>query len=235
MTTGQAPELDLTARAEQLETLRARVLNVVGHELRTPITTIRGLAEALEAADPHRIRQEIAPALLRMARRVERLLDDLLTASGIGTVLPVEPPQPVEVSGRARDVWASLPPAAGRATLEVRGEGTALVAPSTLRRILELLLDNAAKYGVAPMELTVERAGEVVRTVLDTAGPPLPDDEVALATEPFFRGEHAVMTAPGMGLGLAVARVLAEHTGGSLRVERRPGGGLVTVVELPAP
>ena len=62
----------------------------------------------------------------------------------------------------------------------------------------------------------------------------VPEEELPLLTEPFFRGEQAVLTHHALGLGLAVAKALAEQDGGSLRVADRDGGGLVVEVRLPA-
>jgi K+-sensing histidine kinase KdpD len=99
-------------------------------------------------------------------------------------------------------------------------------------------MDNADKYGTRPTAVGVsrrDRSGRpVVVTTVDSPGPALPPEDIRLALEPFWRGERAVTTCPGMGLGLTVARTLAQHEGGRLWVEPRQGGGLITLLELEA-
>jgi signal transduction histidine kinase len=68
---------------------------------------------------------------------------------------------------------------------------------------------------------------------VESAGPEMAEGDVALLCEPFFRGEAAVMTAPGLGLGLAVARTIARSEGGEVQTHVRAGGGLVVRIELP--
>ena len=70
-------EHDIEAALDALDLARRRFVNVVGHELRTPVTTLRGLSEELILATEEELR-DLAPAILRSARRVETLLDDLL-------------------------------------------------------------------------------------------------------------------------------------------------------------
>jgi signal transduction histidine kinase len=195
-----------------LDLLRRRVINVVGHELRTPVTTLRGLAELLAEPGLTPARSdEVRDALVRTARRTEALLDDLLVAAGVTTALPVAPPRPTPVGG-----------------------SIALARPGVVDRITSALLDNAERYAGGTGALQVERRGADVVLVVADRGPGVPEEELPLLTEPFFRGEQAVLTHHALGLGLAVAKALAEQDGGSLRVADRDGGGLVVEVRLPA-
>lgn len=210
------------------EWLERRALNVVGHELRTPASTVRGLAEVLASgADPDE-RPELIDALVRNARRLEALVDDLLTATSVTTAFPTGPTEKVTLDEAIGAGWSD------NGGLEVSGVGTVLARPASVARIVAAVLDNARIYGSRPVTVTVERSGENVHTVFDSPGPELPTEDVRLALAPFWRGERAVTTAPGLGLGLTVARVLAGHEGGRLWVEARPGGGLLTFLELPA-
>lgn len=219
---------------DDLDAVRQRVFNVIGHELRTPITTIHGLAAALETTEPERIRSEIAPALLRNARRVERLLDDLLVASGVTTALPVDARETVDIGPLLEELWGEV---SGRppSRLAIEGSGTATLVPGSARTLFARILDNAVKYGSADPVVTIAPAERRVRVTIDTPGADIDAEEVRLATEAFFRGEAAVMTTPGMGLGLAVARALARQAGGDVHLTEREGGGVTTVVDLEAP
>jgi signal transduction histidine kinase len=217
--------------ADELDILRKRTVAVVGHELRTPVTTIHGLVEELQRSDLDEIRNELAPALLRAATRLEHLLDDLLVASGVVTTLPVSTPVPVPVAATARRVWAGLDGAIG---LVVEGDATVSARPGTLDRVLGALLENAHQYGEPPIRVRSGTEGGQVTIEVESGGAPLPDGELELACEPFFRGERAVTAAPGLGLGLALARGLARHDGGELTLRARAGGGVVATVELAA-
>lgn len=215
----------------QLDLARRRFVNVVGHELRTPVTTLRGLAEELLSADERTMRDELGPALVRNTRRVERLVDDLLLASDITTALPVGDPESVDLVATAQAVWDNMEVGVD---LELRGahEAVAKVRTGAADRLLERVLDNARRYGEPPFALKTEAADGLVRMTVSSAGPQLGED-LELAFEVFYRGEGAVTTAPGFGLGLPVARALARQHGGEVRLAARPGGGLDVMIELP--
>ncbi|HEY2430493.1 MAG TPA: HAMP domain-containing sensor histidine kinase [Acidimicrobiales bacterium] len=211
------------------EWLKQRALNVIGHELRTPASTIRGLAEvALYEQDPD-ARAELLAALVRNARRLEGLLDDLLAASGVSTSLPVDQPEPVDIPTAIRAAVGT-----GGGDVEIAGAGVARARRSSIGRIFAAIVDNARAYGERPVTISVERAAGSVCAVVDSPGPPLSGEDIDYALEPFWRGERAVTLRPGLGLGLAVASTLAAHEGGRLWVEDRAGGGLLTLLELPA-
>jgi signal transduction histidine kinase len=219
------------AEREAVDLLRRRVLNVVGHELRTPITTLRGLAELLGRSNDDAAEAELHDAIRRVARRTESLLDDLLIGTGVTTALPVGAPVDAAVAATARAVWADLD-LDGKGVLHVDGDATVLARPDVLRRILSAVLDNAARYGSAPVEVHVaQRNGRVAILVRDH-GPGIPAAELPLVTEPFFRGERAVLEHHSLGLGLAVVAALVAEREGRLTIGNREGGGVEVEVEL---
>lgn len=226
---------ELDHRLAEVEALRKRVLNVIPHALRTPITTFRGLAEALVTASDEQIREEIGPALRRLAAQAEHLLDDMLIAAGYTTTLPTAAVEPTPVEETATRVWADLGGAPDDLVLATDGPHEVLLPPGSLFKVLVHLLDNARKYGRAPVRVTVDGGAEgVVAIDVATAGD-VPADLSVLA-EPFYRGEQAVTRAPGLGVGLTVARALVEQAGGSLEVRAGEGddGGVVCRAVLPA-
>lgn len=204
---------------ESLDLLRRRVVNVVGHELRTPVTIVRGLAESLAVAGDEQIKASLTEALVRSSARLEALVDQLLLASGVHTAAPVGEATDVDVEPVLREVgWAGL----------VDGKLVVRARRDALRLILEPIVDNASRHG----EPVIVRVG-AGRIEVESTGPELPEGEAELATEPFFRGEQAVMSRPGLGLGLAIARTVARSEGGDVVATARDGGGMVVVVTLP--
>jgi signal transduction histidine kinase len=212
------------AVTEDLDLLRRRVVNVIGHELRTPVTTVRGLAESLAAATDDTTKAALMDALVRSAARLEQLVDDLLLASGVFTASPAGETTEVDLAAAVRAAgW----PAA------IEGRATAMARPDAVARLLEPIVDNARRHG-EPIEVRLGEHGGHAVVDVESAGPEIAEGDAALLCEPFFRGEVAVMTAPGLGLGLAIARTVARYEGGEVTVHARSGGGLVVRVELPS-
>jgi two-component system phosphate regulon sensor histidine kinase PhoR len=224
-------EHDIEAALDALDLARRRFVNVVGHELRTPVTTLRGLSEELIQATEEELR-DLAPAILRSARRVETLLDDLLVATDITTALPVGEPEPVDLVVVAQATWDALET---DSELALTGEHEAVVSmrPRAADTMLERVLDNAIRYGSPPFGFTAAVDDGRVRITVSSEGAELSADDVHLAFELFYRGEGAVTSAPGFGLGLPVARALARQHDGDLHLDPRTGGGLDVTIDLP--
>lgn len=231
----------LVAEAEHAEALREAdrlkdiVLASVSHDLRTPLTTIKALAQS-EAMQGNRS----AGAIEEQADRLTRLVSDLLDLS--------------RLKGGAYSAVAELNTAEdliGAAVRQTRGlfgdrplrtvidlSSPALVGNfdfSQSLRVLCNLLENAVRYSPTPgsIELGARRDGaELVFTVADR-GPGISDDDVARVFEPFYRAKSAAPDTGRAGLGLSIARTLADLQGGSLRYERREGGGSVFSLRLP--
>ncbi len=220
--------------AAALELVRRRVVNVVGHELRTPLTTIRGLAELLiDAADDER-EHDIVPALVRSARRAERLLDDLLIAAGVITATPTTPPETVDlVPIAAAEVEGTAVALEGSPPGRVSGHR------DQVRNAIGHLVTNADRYHDGPPVLhfetgtTPDGAAAVAVVVTTPVASDVPN--LDLAFELFFRGEVAVMRSAGLGIGLPVARALARMDGGDVTIESRDGAIVARLVLPEAP
>jgi len=230
MSTGR-DETALARGLDELDAIRRRVVNVVGHALRTPLTTMVGMATALRETDDDATRATLVEGLARNAARVERLLDDLLLAAGVGTAMPAGDPRPVPVFETFETEWSAL---ANPTDLRLRGpELTVLARAGAFERIANAVLDNASKYGRGPVVVTASATPRGVHIEVESEGDVPTDEEIENAFELFYRGEHAVMATPGLGIGLPVARELARAEGGEVALERR-GTAIVVTVELPA-
>lgn len=211
---------------EQVDLLRRRVLNVVGHELRTPVTTVAGLAEELASCEEEERRRELTDALVRATDRLDRLVHDLLLAADVSTLVPVGEATAVPVRALVDELAA--------AGTDVQGSGSAVARPAAVRLALEALLDNAAVHGEPPLAVTIGVSDGRLVVEVSNGGPETQAADVQLACEAFYRGERAVTTTAGLGLGLSVARTLARADGGEVTVRAGTSGGMVARLELPA-
>ncbi len=224
------------AALQAADRLKDAVLAAVSHDLRTPLTTIKAMAEAL-AADGDERAETISVEADRLNRLVADLLDlSRLRAGGFPIRLELNPVDEL--------VGAVLQRVAGilggrRLVVSLPADGPLVVGRFDLGqsiRILVNLVENAHKYSPpdAPIELTVTvDGGDIVMAVLDR-GPGVPESEQGRIFEPFYRPADALPDGGGAGLGLAIARWLAETQGGTLRYEPRAGGGSRFVLRLPA-
>jgi two-component system sensor histidine kinase MprB len=206
------------ARADQ-----RRLLQDVGHELKTPLTSIRTNTTVLRRLDElsAEARAHVIDDLDSETRELVTLVNELVElATGQHTA---EPPGRVDLSALAHRVADRARRRSGREVV-VQADGDTVIhgRPAALARALGNLVDNADKFapGTEPIEIAV-RAGRV--TVLDR-GPGIPAAEATRVFDRFYR-TSAARALPGSGLGLAVVRSIAEAHGGEAFAEPRPGGG----------
>lgn len=212
------------------ESLRSSILSALSHDLRTPLTALVGMADtlALGRISPERQRAMLL-ALRGRALAINQLVTNLLDMARLrsGAIELNEAWQPIEevigsVLQSARSQWEEreiavhippdLPPLRFDAVL--------------IERVLWNLLENACKYSPAerPIELRVRRQEEQVEVAVCDRGPGLPPGDAEDLFGLFRRGQ-AESDIPGVGLGLAIARSIAEAHGGEVGAGNRPGGG----------
>jgi two-component system, OmpR family, phosphate regulon sensor histidine kinase PhoR len=222
---------------DELDLLRRRLVNVLGHALRTPMATVRGQAEILAHADDPEVRAGAVEPLLRSARRLEEMIDELLVVEGVETRLPTGTAEEIDLAGLLRAL-ADEAGAGDRLELHGATSATVLAPRDALGWALRGVVDNAARYGRGPIRVDVAVGDEgavTLRVATPEGGIPTTEDDLRLAFEPFFRGERAVVAATSrLGVGLTITRRLLEDLGGSARL-LRDEAGVVALVELPRP
>ncbi len=232
---------DVTA-LRRLEAVRRDFVANVSHELKTPLTSIAGYAETLVAESDGRAHaQQFAETILSNARRMQRLVDDLLDLSRIESGAWHPTRRLVDMAALAREAWA---PFADRAlaqevsfTVDVGpGAATLAIDPDAFRQIFTNLFDNALRHtprgGAIGVEAREASDGALV-AVRDT-GSGIVAEHLPRIFERFYRADAGRARAQGgTGLGLAIVKHLAEAHGG--RVNAISGLGAGTTIEILLP
>jgi two-component system sensor histidine kinase KdpD len=231
----------VTRAQEEGDKMRTALLAAVGHDLRTPLTTVKASASTLRDHSldiSEEDRQELLAGIEQAADRLAALIANLLNMSRLatGTVQPLVQTVAVEdLLAAALRMRNDDPATANRLVLELPGEPLEVLAdPGLTERVLSLVLDNALSYSPAPLPVSLRASclGDRVEIRVVDRGPGLDDPGKADSFQPFQRlGD--VPDGAGVGLGLAVARGFAEAQNGTLEAEDTPGGGLTLVLTLP--
>lgn len=232
----------LTTAASELaatEQRRREFLANVAHEIRTPVTSIRGYAEILtrgnvEAETSKEFLQTIHRNSLRIAQLVEDLLELEAMDAGKGPSLTIEPVAVAPLVGHVFDTLRARADEQG-ATLvaKITDDISAKGDPDAVERIVLNLTDNALRHGGkgVRVEVSATRDGDTIKLVVSDNGPGVPEEHRARIFERFHRGDaHLDRERRGSGLGLAIANELAHAMGGTLTLE----GGSTFELELPA-
>jgi two-component system sensor histidine kinase KdpD len=224
------------AEAErQVEALRSSLLMAVSHDLRTPLTTIKGIAQEIAAGASSTDRAAI---IEEEADRLDALVGDLLELSRIqaGAVRPVSAVNTAdEVIGAALQRAQGL---LGRHDVVVSLSDDVLAARfdfSQTQRIVVNLLENAAKYSPpgSRIEVAASRDATSLHIAVGDEGPGVPVGEEERIFEAFHRPVGTPPDVRGTGLGLSIARGLAEAQGGTVMYRKRTGVGAMFTLTLP--
>ena len=230
-----------TAPVQQAFEQMRRFMADAAHELRTPITILRTRADV--ARQRPREPAEYAATLADIegdAARMGAIVDDLLTLARADAGERRLRLERCFLDDVAVDAVQEARPLAERrgVRLEVGAfeEAPVLGEPALLRQASLILLDNALKYTPAEGTVTVAvgaTGGDCTLVVRDT-GTGIPPEVLPHVFERFYRGAPAEGREPGAGLGLAIARWVAEAHGGTIAVESEPGLGTAVTIRLPA-
>jgi two-component system, OmpR family, phosphate regulon sensor histidine kinase PhoR len=225
---------DLTER-RKLERLRVDFIANASHELRTPLASVLGFIETLRGPgrdDPAAPRRFL-PIMEEQARRMARLVDDLLSLSRIELQAHVPPTDRVSLQDAARQIIDGLRPRAAESgvvlTLDAPAEEVVVTGDrDELLRALENLIENAIRYGASGgrVEVTVGARGAEAYASVRDHGPGIPAEHLPRLTERFYRADAAASRQTGgTGLGLAIVKHIMLRHRGRLEIESDPGRG----------
>ncbi len=235
---------DVTKQRE-VESMKGDFVARVSHELRTPLTPIRGFAKVLlkrgDELSPERRRECLAEILAR-SEHMSRLVEDLLVVARMDSEQNVEvqiEPEPVDLAELVRHALSWFRHQHADRTMTVTAEAgvpIALADPLRVQQIVTNLLTNAGRYTPegSPIEVLIARCGDQACITVRDEGPGIAADQQEAIFERFHRLEDPLrMRTGGVGLGLFIARRLAEAMHGTLTVDSRAGEGAAFTLRLP--
>ncbi len=218
------------SRLRELDHLKDTLLANVSHDLRTPLTAILGHVELMRRRALDDKQEQAVDVIERNARRLLRLVNDLLVLAQVRAGTLTLESQPVDLSRIAAEATALLTPLADCAgvRMAVRCPARETIVdgdPQRLSQLLDNLIANAVKFTPAGGTVTVrvrDHRGSVSLEVDDT-GAGIPDVDRERLFEAFTRG--AATDAPGTGLGLSIVKAIADAHGATIDIRSRPGHG----------
>src|SRR5712691_8967626 len=232
-------ERDAVERLQAMDEVKNTFLQAVSHDLRTPLTAILGFALSLQKEEELGLsaddRRELAGRLAANARRLNRLVTDLLDMDRLQRGVLEPALSPTDVGALARSVLDGLE---GLPRGRIQTDLDSVVAPidaAKVERILENLLVNANRHTSPDTHiwLRVKSEESGVLLMVEEDGPGVPEGFRKTIFEPFRQGPDGGGPSPGVGIGLSLVARFAQLHGGRAWMEERPGGGSSFRVYLP--
>jgi heavy metal sensor kinase len=235
----------LNEMLERIETAFRRITEFTAdasHELRTPVSLIRTEAElALRRSRGETEYRDSLRHVLLEAERTTNLIEQLLSLARADSGRETLDMQPVDLRATLRGATESWQQVASIRNLDfsagIDGDHSFVLGDETvLRRLINILLDNAFKYTASPgsVSLSLEHDGENALIMVKDSGVGIAEDEQEKIFERFYRVDKARSRSHGgAGLGLAIARWIVTQHRGSISVKSRPGNGCTFCVQLP--
>ena len=237
---GLARALDgMAAQLEAARGLERDFLLSVSHDLRTPLTSISGYAEAIAdgTVDSRENQKRAAEVIGAEARRLERLVADLLDLARLDAHEFSLTPRPVDAAEVVREAVDAFEPAAREIGVELVVDQPAPsrvdADPERLGQVVANLVENALKYARSRVTVGVSSANGTLELRVDDDGPGIDPDDRPRVFDRLYTSRPAPGRKVGTGLGLAIVRELSAAMGGSADVQVLDGQGTRFVVRIP--
>jgi signal transduction histidine kinase len=224
----------MSARLKTMDEQRRSFLADVTHELRTPLSVIRGQAEAIADGVYPADAAHLAP-ILDATQALDRLVEDLrtLVLTDAGSLALHK--EPTDLGALVHDTVESFRSQAESAGIALTTEiaeklPTVEVDPARIRQVIGNLLSNAIRHTPSggSIKVAVSSSGNQITITITDTGEGIPADLLPHVFERFVKGPNST----GSGLGLAIAHEIIHAHGGSMELQNRPGGGTVVTVRL---
>ncbi len=214
----------MSRRVSQLLREKDVMLGALGHDLRTPLSSLRIRLETMEP-ESERLKA------IRTIEEANDLLEDILELSRQGR--SSEPERKTDISVIVEDMVEDYAETGVAVTARSIQRAVAPCRPVLLRRALRNLIDNAVTYGGNAI-LSVEQTASHVLIHIDDDGPGMSPDALTSATSPFYRGEASRnRSTGGAGLGLTLSEAIVRAHGGTLELANRTPNGLRATLRMP--
>ncbi|CAN5543899.1 hypothetical protein BH11MYX1_BH11MYX1_19660 [soil metagenome] len=227
---------DMADRTSALISSQRQLMADVSHELRTPLARIR-VAIELAAEDPVAAKDVLSDVSIDL-EEIDQLIADILTTARLDAYASSIQRSPIEVGELAEHAISRFEARHPGRTLQQQLAGTERSIecdPVLLRRALDNLLDNAAKYSDASVMLQTIPNGSAVTFVVVDTGIGMSADDLERAGTPFWRSDVSrTRKTGGVGLGLALARRIARAHGGDVTLASKLGQGTTARLEIPS-
>lgn len=215
----------------------ARLLDIIGHDLRQPLQAMGFFATALMRAPGAAEAAPLVAGLRSSLKSMERMITGLLDMSKLDAGRFVPEPAEFRLADVLRPIREEFAPMAAEKGIVLQVSESADLAytdPVLLESILRNIVGNAIKYTESGrVELRVEPDGQLLRIDIADTGPGIPKEELSRIFDEFYRSSRHAKGADGLGLGLAVARRLSALLGLALRARSELGAGSVFSISVP--
>ena len=229
----------LLRRAEES---RRDLIAAVSHDLRTPLTAIRAMLEALSDGvvdDPETVRRYHETMRVQVSH-LARLIDDLFELSQLDAAPAPFDLSPGDLTAVVRETAETLAMSSAgdgvAIAFDADGPAQAMLDPVRLARVVGNLLENAVRHSPpgSTVHVAVRRSGSLAKVIVEDRGPGISPEDLERIFSRFYRGEKSrSRTHGGAGLGLAIARGIIDVHGGEIRAENRSEGGARFLFSLP--
>jgi len=215
---------DMQAQLRQFIDSRTQLLAAISHDLRTPLTLLRLRTEGVaDGEDKDKMLATLTDMETMIGATLQYARDEMTN----------EPIRKTDLTALVQSVVDDMADADHDVAMSPSPPILFDCQPSTLKRAMTNLIDNAVKYGTRA-RVALRESGQSIEITVDDDGPGLSPDELEHVLQPFYRVEVSRnRDSGGVGLGLAIAKSLIERHGGTLTLSNRPPGGLRAQVTLP--
>jgi signal transduction histidine kinase len=222
---------DMLDRLDEALDSQRRLLSDVGHELKTPITIVRGYLEVVDPGDPADVRQTRDLAVDEL-ERMGRLVQDLASAAALHGPSPVKA-VPVDAGDLVHQIVRKIQGIGGADARAGRvADLVTALDPARITQAMLQLAQNAVTHGGGRMMVESRIDGARLELSVRDFGPGVPDEAKLHVFDRFVQGADAD-GAGGSGLGLNIVQLIARAHGGATRVVDAPGGGAMFTISLP--
>ena len=217
----------------------ADYVQTMTHEVKGPLSAIRGAAELLQEPMPDADRQRFVANIARETQRIQELVDRMMELTALESRKRLDRPEPVALGAVAAEVATSAAPAAlaRGVTVEVVGDGDAVVEGDAflLHRALANLVDNAIDFSPAGGRITIDvvRHARSADLVVRDQGPGIPEFAAGRVFEKFYSLARPATAKRSTGLGLSFVKEIAELHRGRAMLKNHSDGGAVATLSLP--